>query len=132
VAYRVYVGTSSRQYTEVYTTTSPSVRISDLPQGSYYFAVTAVNSAGLESDFSQEISNTGVPSGPMVTLALTTTSVRMTVQTAPGSPVTFDSSTNLVDWQFFVSRTANASGIATLNEARSTAGPKRFFRVRMP
>ncbi|HEX7860403.1 MAG TPA: fibronectin type III domain-containing protein [Verrucomicrobiae bacterium] len=133
VSYRVHVGTSTRQYTQSFATTAPSIDISTLPAGpTYFFAVTAVNSAGLESDFSSEISSAGAPSGPLVNSSLSATAIRMTVQTSPSTVVAFDSSTNLVDWQFFANRTANASGVATLNQTRSTSGPRRFYRVRLP
>ncbi len=134
VSYRVHVGTSSRQYSQSFSTTAPNINISTLPAGpTYFFAVSAVNSAGLESDFSAEISSGGgTPSGPSVNTTLTTTSIRMTVQTTASSVVAFDSSTNLVDWQFFANRTANASGVATLNQARSSALPAQFYRVRLP
>jgi hypothetical protein len=56
--YRIYYGVSSREYTnrvEVGNVTTTTV--SNLPSGAtYYFAATAYNTAGLESDFSNEAS----------------------------------------------------------------------------
>jgi hypothetical protein len=132
VSYRVHVGNSSRQYNRVYTTTSPSVDVSDLPQGTYYFAVTAVNAAGLESAYSGEVSNGSLPTGPVVTSVLTATAIRLTVQTVPSAVIAFESSTNLRDWHFFANLTANAVGVATLNQTRNTAAPALFFRFRVP
>jgi hypothetical protein len=57
----VYYGTASGTYQQqrgsgIYVTTS-SLTLSDLPAGfTYYFAVTAVDSSGNESDYSSEAS----------------------------------------------------------------------------
>ena len=58
--YRIYTGVRSREYSSMVnvgnTTQYP---LTNLTQGTtYYFALTAYNSAGLESDFSQEINYT--------------------------------------------------------------------------
>jgi hypothetical protein len=58
--YRIYTGVRSREYSSIVdvgnTTQYP---LTNLTQGTtYYLALTAYNSAGLESDFSQEISYT--------------------------------------------------------------------------
>ncbi len=55
--YRLYVGTSTESYRaaiDVGNVTAYTVR--ELGVGTYYFAVTAYNSAGLESAYSNEIS----------------------------------------------------------------------------
>lgn len=133
--YRVYVGTASRQYTQSYSTAQPFFAIPPLPDGAkYYFAVTAVNSAGLESDYSDEISTSGESDsgsiGTTITPTISSTSFRLTVSASPGISVTFESSTNLVDWQLHSSVLANAQGLATLIQSRSSLVPGRFFRVR--
>ncbi len=75
--YRVYQGLSSRNYTRVIEGTglSTSRNVTALSEGvTYFFAVTAVNSSGLESDYSNEVRYT-VPSSPSPvppTIALTT------------------------------------------------------------
>ena len=58
VGYRLYYGTESRNYEFVIDTTEETLKkISGLEKGQkYYFAVTALNEAGQESDFSEEIS----------------------------------------------------------------------------
>jgi len=59
--YRVYYGTAPRTYFQSMgagmNVTKASAVVSDLQSGvTYYFAVTAVNTAGLESDYSNEAS----------------------------------------------------------------------------
>ena len=55
--YRVYVGTESRIYTQVFdvTTTNCFIANSNLVLGTNYFAVTAYDTDGLESEFSEEV-----------------------------------------------------------------------------
>lgn len=58
VGYRVYYGASSRGYTNSSTignVTNITVTLDPNQQGIYYFAVTARDAAGLESDFSNEV-----------------------------------------------------------------------------
>lgn len=58
VRYRVYVGGDSRAYTNVMDAGSAlQCTVTNLAQGAtYYFAVTAGDTNGLESDFSSEVS----------------------------------------------------------------------------
>ncbi len=61
-SFKIYYGTTSNQYTQNITVSSPSVlsRVIDaLTVGqTYFFAVTAVSSAGIESAYSPEVSAT--------------------------------------------------------------------------
>lgn len=61
--YKVYYGTHSRTYALVVDAGNvTTVGISNLQDGvTYYFAATAYNTAGLESDFSAEVSHTVSP-----------------------------------------------------------------------
>jgi chitinase len=138
ISYRVYVGAASRQYSLSFPTQAPSIDISSsllssLPLGSaFYFAVTAVNSAGLESAYSEEVSTAPAAAGPTVTSRLNATALVLTVSTLPGATVAFESSTDLANWSFYVNRTANSQGVATLSQPKSSMLPARFFRVRTP
>jgi hypothetical protein len=73
VGYNVYYGAASGAYTnKVNTGAATSATISNLVEGvTYYFAVTAYNSAALESDLSNEISYT-VPLAPTISLSAPT------------------------------------------------------------
>lgn len=133
VGYKVHVGTVSRAYTRTYTVSSSAATISDLPEAPvYYFAVTAVNSAGLESEFSSEVTSVSNGNTPVVTSTLTATAVRLTVSAPEGTVVRFEASTNLHDWQFLANRTANSQGVAVLNQSRTAMLPARFYRSSRP
>ncbi len=57
--YRVYVGTASHAYrSSTYIGNKTSYTVTGLSTGTYFFAVTAVDTDGIESDFSNEISRT--------------------------------------------------------------------------
>ena len=55
--YRVYFGTGSGNYTQTMEVETPSATVPDLTEGVvYYFAVTAYNTEGVESGYSNEVS----------------------------------------------------------------------------
>jgi hypothetical protein len=59
--YKIHYGTASQDYTQVVALNNPSLNryvMDSLPSGTYYFAITAYNSAGVESTFSGEITTT--------------------------------------------------------------------------
>jgi hypothetical protein len=60
VGYKIYYGTESQTYTQTVTVANPGLAtyvVQNLPTGNtYYFAVTAYNSSGLESLLSDEVS----------------------------------------------------------------------------
>ncbi len=65
--YKIYYGTAPQTYTHVIDVGNVTQYTITLSQGTYYFAVTAYNTAGAESEFSNEISTVvpgTVPSAP--------------------------------------------------------------------
>ena len=59
--YKIHYGTASENYTQVVSLANPSLSryvVDSLPSGTYYFAITAYNSQGLESALSGEITTT--------------------------------------------------------------------------
>jgi hypothetical protein len=85
-SYKLYYGTNSANLINVATIANPTVTtsvIDKLTDGTWYFAVTAVNSSGIESAYSNVQSKTVTNSPPAVTSA----SVTITVQTQPSPPV---------------------------------------------
>jgi Fibronectin type III domain len=56
--YKIHYGTASQDYTQVVSVSNPSLSryvLDSLPSGTYYFAITAYNSQGMESAPSGEI-----------------------------------------------------------------------------
>lgn len=59
VGYKVYVGNASRVYnTPIVIGNITSFVVSNLVAGTYFFAVTAFDASGNESDYSNEVSTT--------------------------------------------------------------------------
>ena len=59
MGFKVYYGTASRTYTHVIDVQNvTSYTVNNLPAGTYYFAITAYNSLGNNSDYSNEVSRT--------------------------------------------------------------------------
>jgi hypothetical protein len=60
--YKIYYGTASQTYTQVMVFANPGTttitQTFDLSAGTYYFAVTTVDSSGTESDYSNEVMKT--------------------------------------------------------------------------
>jgi hypothetical protein len=59
--YDIYYGTASQNYTSTIKVANPGLAtyvVQNLPAGKYYFAVSAYDSSGAESDYSQEVSAT--------------------------------------------------------------------------
>jgi hypothetical protein len=55
--YKAYVGLAPRSYTQTIDVgNATTYSITNLPEGTYYFAVTAYDTAGNESDYSNEVS----------------------------------------------------------------------------
>lgn len=117
--YKVYYGTSSGAYPFVVDAGNVTTQaISNLQDGViYYFAATAYNTAGLESDFSTQISH-AIPVAPRA--ATTGTIVSSSNPATPGQAVTFtftisavESSTNTPTGSV-VFRVGGGSSVATL------------------
>jgi hypothetical protein len=53
--YKVYYGRVSGDYTQLVTVTNPTARIGVRGSNTTYFAVTAYNTAGVESELSEEV-----------------------------------------------------------------------------
>ena len=107
VGYRIYYGAASRTYTNVVDAGEvTSAAISNLVEGAtYYFAATAYNILGLESDYSDETSYT-VP-----------------LSTVVNQPPTLDAVNNLTITEGAGMQTVNLAGISTgaSNEVQTLA-----------
>lgn len=59
--YDIHYGTASHKYTQTVTVSNPGLAryvVANLPSGTYYFAVAAVNSTGTEGPLSTEVTAT--------------------------------------------------------------------------
>jgi hypothetical protein len=129
--YRVHYGTASRNYTDsvvagnVMTTT-----VGGLTSGSsYYFAVTAYDASGAQSDFSNEVRI--VPGQPRVRLALSPAKQAvLTVSGLIGRTYDILASTNLTVWSVIGSATLGASATQDFTDVNAAGFPRRFYRTR--
>ncbi len=70
--YKVYYGTSSRNYTETIDVgNTTTYQITGLSEGTYYFAVTAYDTSGNESDYSEEVSKSFIQENQSPSVSLT-------------------------------------------------------------
>lgn len=128
VGYHVYYGTASHSYSTVVAAgNSTVVTIPGLSSGTtYYFAVTAYDDAGNESDFSNEAT---YPPSTSVTATLTTLTLSggqfgFTVAGVPGQSYVIEASTNLTDWVPLETNTAPF----TFVDPNAGNFQQRFFR----
>lgn len=135
VGYNLYYGRASLSYTNLVPAGSKtSVTVSNLTAGLYYFAVTAIDLAGLESSFSTEVVlqlTTPLPAGERLTL--TKNASRQMVINGQGAPgYVFDVlwGTNLTTWTRLGSVTNNASGTCRFTDTASTTARSRFYRLK--
>lgn len=89
--YKLYVGPSSRNYTTNWTTTNTVFTVTNVPvnRGSNFFAVTALDTDGLESEYSDEVSGVFTNRPARVTgvrLAPALTAQSAPTPTGPWSP----------------------------------------------
>jgi len=141
--YKVYYGTISGQYASPPQTagvsTAPTYTVQNLAPGTYFFVVTAYNTAGLESGFSNEVSTTIAGEPPVqnpvisqiaaVNITPTQASITWTTDLAANSRVDYGTSTSYggiaTDAASVTSHTLPLSGLtpSTLYHARVTSGP---------
>ena len=128
IAYKIYYGTASHNYSNVVTAGNcTNVTISGLVPGKkYYFAATTVNSAGNESGYSNEASNT-VP----VTAAALTSAARsggqfsFTVSGDASQQYVVQASTNLLNW---ISIQTNVAPFL-FTDSNAAGFKQRYYRV---
>jgi hypothetical protein len=135
--YRVHYGTASQSYTShVDVGNLTSITLSTLNSGTYYFAVTAYNSGGDESDYSNEVSATIAASDttPPVISGLSVTSVTSSSATVGWN--TNESSDSQVEYGIspsFGNATAIDSALVTTHAQQLTgllAGTAYYCRVK--
>ncbi len=140
VQYKVYVGTQSRVYTTVLNAgTQTFLQVSNLISGTnYFFTITAVNAAQLESDFSPEISflasGSGSNSAPVVANDSFSVAEDTTLTVAAAAGVLFNDldaegnplSAVLGTGPSHGALTLNANGSFTYRASTNYSGPDSF------
>jgi hypothetical protein len=133
VDYRIRYGVVSRTYTDMVSTgNATSATISNLVEGAtYYFAVTAYNIFGLESDYSNEIPYP-VPMA-LARVQIRAASARQIILTVTGpSGRTYDiqATPDFKTWKAIGTVTLGAGGSLDLIDTNAAIFSKRFYRTR--
>lgn len=131
VGYRIYYGQVSRQYTDsVYVGNLTAGVVPGLLSGvRYFFAMTALDATGLESDYSGEVAVT--PSGGF-SLKIRIPANRQAVLTVTGpAGQGYDllTSTNFTNWTTLGSATAGTNGLATYTDTGAPGKLIRYYRA---
>lgn len=135
--FKVYAGTNSGVYTSFADAgAQTTLTISNLVAGvTYYFAATAYNTAGLESDFSEEISHTvGVGAPEPARLVITDRrdgSFLIQVSGSAGGNYTIEYADDLNPgaWQSLGAAMADASGLLAVTNIPPDGSRRRFYRA---
>lgn len=132
VEYRIYYGTASRRYTGVVSAgNSTSGSVYYLSNGiPYFFAVTAVDATGLESDYSQEVVITPGTAKVKVRIASNRQAV-LTVSGQVGNSYDILASTNLSLWGALGSVTLGSNGQATFTDTAAPNFKQRSYKARL-
>jgi len=131
--YKIHYGRGSRTYPFVVDAGSATTQVIGHLQdgGSYFFAVTAYDHAGLESDFSGEISYTV----PLRTIsAVGDGSFRIRFQGAPERTyrIEYTESLTAPNWRTLGIHTAGANGLFEIIDRPIAGSPTGFYRSVYP
>lgn len=131
-SYRVYYGTESGNYTNsVVAGNTTTATVSGLSSGvTYYFAITAVDGDGLESDFSNEVSYQQELSGARMQIhTVSDGQFMLTVTGPPGKTYYIVATENLQNWTVIGTVTLDDSGSADFTDPDAASFPQRFYRT---
>jgi hypothetical protein len=132
--YFLYYGTACGTYTnQIDTGTNTMTVVSGLQEGqTYYFAVTAYNSDGVESDFSSEVTyiTPGFLRMAGETNSTNSNLVSMEFPVACGHWYEIQASENLQTWTTIGQTGAATSNVWTqFSDPQASQFPKRFYRL---
>ncbi len=132
--YRLYEGGVSQVYTNTIDTgKATTVTVSGLvPGATYFFAVTAYTSIGLESPFSPQIAYTAaVPTRPKLALLLQSAKQAVLTGTGPaGYRYDILAGQGLTNWVVIGGVTNDASGAFRFTDPASATNKVRCYRLR--
>ena len=133
VGYKIYYGVASRTYTSMVDVgNATSVTISGLVEGTtYFFAATAYNTLGLESDYSDELSYTVPGVLPTVRIRVTPDGqVVLTVIGQIGHTYDIQTTQTFTAWTVIDTVTVGAGGSLEFIDPNAANFPARFYRTR--
>lgn len=138
VSCKLYHGTASGEYSEVVEVGNvTSVTVSNLLPGvTYYFAITAVDATGQESDFSNEASyRQELPPTPTTAVQLQLArdpdgSVRLQLAGPPSRTYDVEASEDFVAWTVIGTATLDADGSLDFTDTDAVNFEQRFYRAR--
>ena len=132
----LYYGTASGEYTDIIVVGNvASVTISNLVPGvTYYFAITAVNAEGQESDFSNEASYrqepTQVQSVQLQIHSSANGSMTLHLTGPPSHTCEIEATEDFTTWTVIGTVTLNAGGALDFIDPDAANFPQRFYRTR--
>jgi hypothetical protein len=130
--YNVYYGSASHTYTNITSVGNvTNATISGLVEGgTYYFAATALSTAGLESGYSAEVSYSVPTALPAVQLQVTPAKqFILTITGTIGHTYNIQASQNLITWRVIGSVTVGAGGSSNFTDTNAASFSKRFYRI---
>lgn len=130
-AYRVYFGPASRNYTNsILVGNVTSSLIAGLSNGtSYYFAVTAIDTTGLESEYSNEA--VGLAGGARLLVRITPNrQAVLTLNAAGGQTFELLATTNLTTWTLLSSVIVGTNGLASYTDTAAPGFRARYYKAR--
>lgn len=132
VGYNIYSGVASGTYTNrVDAGNATTGNISNLVEGTtYFFAVTAYDASGLESDFSNEISFTVPEALPTLEIHGVTGGQFVFSVTGPvGTTYDIEATEKFTNWIMIGTVTLGAGGSVDFTDTNAANFPKRFYRT---
>ena len=130
-AYRVHYGTAGGVYTaSIAVGNATQTTIPGLAEGvTYFFAITALNTSGLESGFSNEVNF--LPGNHATSLSTTATgAMALTVRGVIGLSYDIEASQDLKTWTIISTVTIQDGGSLQFTDPDAALYPTRFYRTR--
>jgi hypothetical protein len=131
--YHIYYGVASRSYTGMVNVRGAlTATVSNLVEGTtYYFAATAYNTLGMESEYSNEISY-AVPAAlaRLRIRAATARQIILTVTGPIGRTNEILATQDFKTWTVIGTVTMGAGGSSSFTDTNAASFPKRFYRTR--
>jgi chitodextrinase len=133
IGYQLYYGTASRRYTSrIAAGLNATATVSGLTAGTtYYFAVTAVNTSGMESAFSNEVRYTPSPPGARLQVrSATARQVVLGITGQFGHVYEVQASPDLKHWTVLGLVTLNLGVSLDFLDVSTAGQPACFYRLR--